>query len=104
MSYHTGTISSATPAVDLMTALNTNIAAHAAWDYVETATVGTDVTDIFKCLASVSGLSKDWHLLIRRTSDTSVVSFYLGEDWDATNKRISKYAPVYTTNSYSVPA
>jgi hypothetical protein len=90
VSYTYTTLTSATPATDLMAALNTAIDAHAAWQFVETVTSGSWTADIFKCLGTVNSFGSDFYVFFARNSATGSVYVGAGEGWDATAKKIQR--------------
>lgn len=88
----TGTITSATPSVDLMTALDTQFTTN-GWTFIETFTSSTNVTNIYKSPGTSNSFGTDFFVGMNRTSTTSSVAFMLFEIWDATGKKCRKYAP-----------
>lgn len=101
--YATGTINSATPATDLMTALDTHITAN-GWTFVETYTNGTNISNVYKSPGTGAGANSwgtDFYVALGRTSTTSDVRLMLFETWDSTNKKAIKYAPA---GSNTVPS
>lgn len=99
MSYTTGTINSATPATALMAALQTPIAAHAAWEFVETVVgTGANVCDVYKCLGSLNAHGTDFFVGICRAATTGNVGLIVGETYDGVAKEFGKGAPYVATS------
>lgn len=95
--YATTTINSATPAVDLMTWLGTQLTDN-GWTFVETWTSSTKVANVYKSAAGSNSVGSDFYLATYRASTTATtVPIMLFEDWDAVNKKARKYAPANGT-------
>lgn len=91
--YATTTINSATPAVDLMTWLDTQLTDN-GWTFVETWTSSTKVANVYKSPLASNSVGTDFYLATYRATTTSTtVPILLFEDWDAVNKKARKYAP-----------
>jgi hypothetical protein len=75
MAYGTASITSATPAKDLMAALNPLLTAN-GFTFVETfqTTAGTTnpSADVYKSPAAGNVFGQDWYLILRRQADTNV--------------------------------
>lgn len=83
MSFNSATVSaSATPALDLMTALHTELNAHAGWTYIEEVTSGTIKARIYRCNAATNTHGADFYVGLRRAADTSLsVQVFTFELW-----------------------
>ncbi len=103
MSYSTGTINSLTPAVALMTTLDTAIDGHVAWVFVEEVISGTSVCRVYRSIGTANGFGTDFYIYVFRSSDTSTVSIAMSETWDAGTKRAGKIAP-YNLTAANTPA
>ena len=90
--YSTGTINSASPATDLMTALDAEITSN-GWTFVETYTNGTNVTNIYKSPAASNSAGIDFYVGVNRTSTTSNIGFLIGELYDSGTHLWRKYGP-----------
>lgn len=92
--YASTTINSATPAVDLMSWLGTQLTDN-GWEFVETWTSGTKVANVYKSSSVSNSVSSDFYVATyRAATDSTSVIVLLFEDWDAVNKKAKKYAPV----------
>lgn len=98
MGYNTGSINSSTPAVALMTALDTEFTGN-GWTFVETYTSSTNVTNIYKSPAASNSFGTDFYVGVNRTSTTSTVAFMLGELYNSSTHLFRKYAK----NSNTIP-
>ena len=99
MSYHTGTINSATPALTAMGILDAALVAHPAWDFVEEVVAGAATARVYKNLALVSGLPNDFFVVISRDTDAGQMRFSICETWDAVGKLLVRYAPAASTTA-----
>lgn len=90
--YTSGTINSATPATDLMTALDTHITNN-GWTFVETYTSGTNISNIYKSPGASNSFGTDFYVGLNRTSTTSNVALFLCELYDSSTHYARKYAP-----------
>lgn len=92
MTFYSGSINSTTPNTDIMTVLNTNIAAHAAWEFVETVTgtPSTRVTDVYKCLGTSNSFGVDFYVGVCRSATAGAAwGFVIGEGWDSGTKKFT---------------
>jgi hypothetical protein len=73
-----------------------DIVAHAAWDLVEEYTPGGGAVawTVFKCLASASGLSADYYVVMGRTIATGELRFAIAEGYSSSTHTMSRFAPV----------
>jgi hypothetical protein len=73
-----------------------DIVAHPAWDLVEEYTPGGGAVawTVFKCLASASGLSADYYVVMGRTIATGELRFALCEGYSSSTHTMSRYVPV----------
>lgn len=95
--YATTTINSATPAVDLMTWMGTQLTDN-GWTFVETWTSGAKTANVYKSPAGANSVGSDFYLATYRASTViTTVQVLLFEDWDAVNKKARKYAPAAGT-------
>ena len=98
MSYNTGVINNAAPAATLMSTVQSLIAAHPAWEFVEqvVGSTATNVTDIYKCLGSLNSFGTDFYVGLHRsgaTAGTAVFGAIIGEVYNAGAKTFTKGAP-----------
>lgn len=88
MAYATGTITSATPAKDLMTALGTQLVA-AGLTLVDTVNT---FTTVYKSPAAGNQQNADWFLILKRNTDAALQVFYqVAEAYDPALHLASKY-------------
>lgn len=99
MSYHTNSLLSAQPTVDLMNELKTAIDNHPAWEFVEEVVSGANVAHVFRNISSVSGLAYDFYVVLRRTAATGNITVVLGEGYDSGTKLLSKFPLVIQNTS-----
>jgi hypothetical protein len=93
MAFYSTTINSATPAVDLMTWVDTNVLAN-SWTAVETWTSSTKVANVYKSPAGSNTVGVDFFLVVYRSATTTTtVSFRLCEAYDLANHKLQKYVP-----------
>lgn len=100
--FHTNTINEANAgAVGLATVedLRDHIVAHAAWELVEEFTPASGLVHwyVFRNLASVSLLPRDWYVVIGRTIGSGRLVMFLCETYDSGTKTVGGYAP-YTAS------
>ena len=93
MAYYEQAYNTATPALDIMTNLQTWMPAN-GYTFVETYTSGTNISDVYKSPGTSNSFGTDFYIAFNRTSTTTtVVSPMVFEQWDAVNKKAIKYAP-----------
>lgn len=93
MPWSTGTVSGATPAVDLMLAIK-NALTGAGWTFVETTTASTYTADVLKNPATLNFWGQDFYIATVRSADTAtVVGFRPFEAYNAAAHQMQKYAP-----------
>lgn len=95
--YTTGTINDAdagSVGLAMVNQIRDDLVAHAAWELVEEFTPGSGLARwyVFKCLASESGLSADFYVVIGRTLGSGELRFAICEGYDAATHTMSKYA------------
>jgi len=88
ISFNTGTINqpdAGSVGLAMVEKIRDELVAHVAWDLVEefTAASGTVRWYVFKCLASQSGMSADWFLVISRTLGDGSLRFSICEEYTA---------------------
>lgn len=73
-----------------------DLIAHAAWDLVEefTPASGTMRWYIFKCLATSSGLPRDFHVCVGRILSTGELRFYICESYTTAGHMMQYYAAI----------
>ena len=103
--YTTGTINqpdAGSVGLAMVEKLRDDVVAHAAWDLVEEFTPASGAVRwyVFKCLASQSGLSKDFHVVIGRTLATGELRIALCEDYTAGSHTMAKYSCTSGTHLY----
>jgi hypothetical protein len=81
-----------------MSTINSLIAAHPAWEFVETVvgSTATNITDVYKCLGSLNSFGTDFFVGIGRTGatpGTATVGMFIGETYDSGAKTFGKGAP-----------
>lgn len=106
MGYYEATVgATSTPALDMMNILDPLMTAN-SWEFVETYTSSTNVTNIYKSPAAANSGGYDFYVGFNRTATTSTQIFVvIFEIWDAVNKRAIKYAPNGTpTAGSNIPA
>lgn len=71
-----------------------DLVAHAAWDLVEEyfPAGGAVRWYVFKCLATQSGLSNDFYLVIGRTLGNGELRFFIAETYNSSTHVVGKYA------------
>lgn len=85
MSYLSGTIvSNASPTTALITAIEGELTAHPAWDYVEEVTEGGFTSRVWKCLGTLNGWGEDFYVALMRTSASSTLTVKAAELWNGT--------------------
>jgi hypothetical protein len=79
-----------------------DIVAHPAWDLVEeyTASGGACRWYVFKCLASVSGLSSDFFVVICRNISTGELRCFVCEEYTLATHTAAKYCPAGGSTAY----
>lgn len=75
----------------LLGQIRDDVTAHAAWELVEEFTVSGTNWIVLKCLASVSGLSDDFYVVMGRTISTGESFFTIAEDYDAGTNVLSNF-------------
>ena len=94
MAYYETTYNTATPALDIMTNLQTWMPAN-GYTFVETYTSGTNISDVYKSPGTSNSFGTDFYIGFNRTATTSAnVGVMVFEQWDAVNKKAIKYAPI----------
>lgn len=73
-----------------------DVVAHAAWDLVEefTPAAGTMRWTVFKCLTAVSGLPRDFHVVLGRILSTGELRFHICENYTAAGHMMQYFATV----------
>jgi hypothetical protein len=103
MAYYETIYNTATPALDIMTNLQTWMPAN-GYTFVETYTSGTNISDVYKSPGTSNSFGTDFYIGFNRTSTTvASVGVMVFEQWDAVNKKAIKYAPS-TGGSSTTPA
>lgn len=107
LAYTTGTINqpdAGSVGQAMVEKIRDDVVAHAAWELVEefTPASGTQRFYVFKCLSGVSGLPKDFHIVIGRVLSTGELRLIVGEDYNAGSHSISKYG--HTSGSVAFDA
>lgn len=102
ISFNTGTINqpdAGSVGLAMVEKIRDELVAHVAWDLVEefTATSGTCRWYVFKCLASQSGMSADWFLVIARTLGSGELRFSICEDYNARVMAFYSIGQAYTS-------
>lgn len=93
MAYYEQAYNTATPALDIMTSLQTWMPAN-GYTFVETYTSGTNISDVYKSPGTSNSFGTDFYIAFNRTSTTAtIVPVMIFEQWDAVNKKAIKYAP-----------
>lgn len=88
----------------VMTEIRDAINAHTAWDLVEEFTPASGAVRwyVFKNLASASGLSANWYLVIGRTIGTGRLVFFICETYDTSTKVCGGYGPYLSSPNSNV--
>jgi len=93
MAYYETTYNTATPALDIMTNLQTWMPAN-GYTFVETYTSATNVSDVYKSPGTSNSFGTDFYIGFNRTATTATnVAVMVFEQWDAVSKKAIKYAP-----------
>ena len=93
MAYYEQAYNTATPALDIMTNLQTWMPAN-GYTFVETYTSGTNISDVYKSPGTSNSFGTDFYIGFNRTATTATtVAAMVFEQWDAVNKKAIKYAP-----------
>lgn len=107
ISFSTGTINqpdAGSVGLAMIEKLRDDLVAHAAWDLVEEFTPASGQVRwyVFKCLASVSGMASDWHLVIGRTLGSGEFRGFICEEYTVAG-HIANYWSIGQnyTNTYS---
>jgi hypothetical protein len=91
--YETAIGATANPASAMMTALDPLLTAN-GWEFVETYTASTDVSNIYRSPAASNSTGTDFYIAVNRTATTATtVALCIFEEWNASTKRAIKYAP-----------
>jgi hypothetical protein len=91
MAYYETIYNTATPALDIMTNLQTWMPAN-GYTFVETYTSGTNISDVYKSPGTSNSFGTDFYIGFNRTSTTvASVGVMVFEQWDAVNKKPNKY-------------
>lgn len=103
--YTTGTINqpdAASVGLAMAEKIRDDVIAHAAWDLVEefTAAAGTVRWYVFKCLATESGLSADFFVIIGRTLSNGELRTFICEQYTQATHTAKYYAPGVYLGSY----
>jgi hypothetical protein len=94
MSYTSGTVSGATPAVDLMTAMDTAILGVTGWSFIETTTSGNYTAKVYKSAAGNNSFGQDWYASVVRSADNGTYVFIRpSEGYDVGNHKMQKIVP-----------
>lgn len=109
LTYTTGTINepdAGSVGLTMIEQIRDDLVAHAAWDLVEEFTPGGGAVRwyVFKCLATESGLSGDFFVVIGRTLATGELRGTICEGYDSTTHTMSKIAPIGTTSNVAYDA
>ena len=103
MAYYEQIYNTATPALDIMTSLQTWMPAN-GYVFVETFTSATDVSDVYRSPGTLNSFGTNFFIAFNRTSTTATtVAVMIFEQWDAALKRAVKYAP-FTNSASTTPA
>lgn len=95
MTYASGAISSnATPATALIAQIETTLATHAAWQFVEEFSAGSTTYRIWRNLGTANGFGQDWYLIMHRASaGTGSVFFAAAEQYNTSTHAHSRPCP-----------
>ena len=103
MAYYETTYTTATPALDIMTNLQTWMPAN-GYTFVETYTSGTNISDFYKSPGTSNSFGTDFYIGFNRTATTTtVVSVMVFEQYNVSTHLATKYAP-YTGGTSMTPA
>jgi len=93
MAYYEQAYNTATPALAIMTSLQTWMPAN-GYVFVETYTSGTNISDVYRSPGTLNSFGTDFFIAFNRTATTAAtVAVMVFEEWDAVNKRAVNYAP-----------
>jgi hypothetical protein len=83
--------------------LRDDLILHPAWELVEEFTPGSGLVNwvVMKNLASVSGLSQDYFLVIGRTISTGLTQYFICESYNTGTKTCQYYPPYYAGTSFN---
>lgn len=98
ISFTTGTINqpdAGSVGQTMVEKIRDDVLAHAAWELVEefTPSGGTYRYYVLKCLASISGLTSDFHVVLARRLADGTLFIGLCEDYNAGTHTMKYYAP-----------
>lgn len=84
--------------------LRDDLSLHDAWELVEEFTATNIQWYVFKCLATESGLTDDYFVVMGRTIATGELRFGLCEDYDSSTNTMSHMAHGFTGSQYAMDA
>lgn len=105
--FTTGTINEAdagSVGLTMAETIRDDLVLHAAWELTEefTPASGNVRWYVFKNLATASGLSDDFYLVMGRTLATGDLRFAICEEYDQTTHTMSFFAPGFSTNQFAM--
>ncbi len=87
---------SASPAAGLVTAIETALAAHASWSFVEEVTQ-TDVHRIWKCSGATNVAGIDFHVAFVKPATATSLGVKVFEGWNSGTDRMHRPVPYNST-------
>jgi hypothetical protein len=91
MTYATASMTSATPAKDLMTAIGTTLTT-AGFTFVESTGTAPATASVYKSPAASNQFGQDWYLILKRTADAATALYYqVAEGYNALTHLASNY-------------
>lgn len=105
LAYDTGTINAANAGAvgaAMLDKIRDNLVAHAAWDLVEEYTPASVMKwKVFKCLASVSGLSNDYYAVFGLVIATGKITMTICEGYDAATHTMTKFVVSSSASNFT---
>lgn len=92
----TAVTSDAAPSTTLLTAIESALTTHPAWEFVEERVVSTYTCRVWKCLAAYNAQGIDFYIAFRRataTIGTSLIDVLAGETYDTGTGNMTRYCP-----------